>query len=73
MLDGACDVDKLVKHVKKLGMPAENAIANGVKRSSPNAGGALRGKRCYSIEHFPRGLVGEGEQKNAPCRHALLE
>ena len=22
MLDGACDVDKLVKHVKKQGMPA---------------------------------------------------
>ena len=56
-----------------LGVPAQNAIAYGVKRSSPDALRALWQQRGDATEHFPRRLVREGQQQDAPRGHALLE
>ena len=52
---------------------AQQAVADGVKRPTPEPADIVRQQRGDADEHFPRGLVGEGEQENAVRGYALLQ
>ena len=54
-------------------MPAQDPIADGVKRSAPNAARVDRQQICDPVEHLSRGLVGKGEQKNISRIDPILE
>ena len=45
-------------------MAAEDAVADGMEGSAPEAGGLLGQEGVHALEHFAGGFVGEGEQED---------
>ena len=56
-----------------LGVAAEHAIADGMEGAAPEAGEIVRDQGGDALEHFARGLVGEGEEKDVGGADAILD
>ena len=54
-------------------MAAENAVANRVEGAAPDAVGLRTEQFGDPAGHFPRGLVGEGEEEDFPRLDPVLE
>ena len=64
---------KARRKTRGFGMPAENAIADGMKRAAPQAGEVVGQKVRHAVEHLAGGLVSEGEQEDILGQNAGLE
>ena len=54
-------------------MPAQDAIADGVKRAAPQAREIRPGRSRHAVEHLARGLVRESEQQDVLRQDAVFE
>ena len=56
-----------------LGVAAQQAVGDGVEGAAPEAVGGGAGELLDALEHLAGGLVGEGQQQDAPGGDALIQ
>ena len=54
-------------------MAAEDAVADRVERTAPEAGGAAGEEVVDALEHFARGFISECEEKDVVGRDGVFE